>query len=289
MGLNVLSKNASRLSLIAACSNYCIGLPHGITQKIIKRQSSIFWTERGRSAEVWNMEQDQGTTPNSPKQKSRKRRWLFLILCLPLVLLLFLIAADMYVGASSRNRLYHRIEDVPHRRAALVLGCGKYTQGRPNLYYTYRIHAAVELWQAGKIDCVVVSGDNSRKDYDEPSAMKADLAEKGVPAEYITLDYAGFRTLDSVIRAKQVFGLDDYVIVSQPFHCRRAIYLARRQGQSVIGYCAQDVAGASGAKVRLREVLARTKAVADTLLAKPPKFLGKTEQVHYREPEKGDL
>ncbi len=235
------------------------------------------------------MKQDQGTIPNSPKQTSRKHRWVFFVLCLLLLFLLSLITADVYVGACSRGRLYYRMDDVPHRPAALVLGCGKYTQGRPNLYYQYRINAAVELWQAGKIDAIVVSGDNSRKDYDEPSEMKADLVEKGVPAEYITIDYAGFRTLDSVIRAEQVFGLDDYVIVSQPFHCRRAIYLALKQGQSVIGYCAADVAGTSGAKVRLREVLARTKAVADTFIAKPPQFLGKTEQVNYRDPEKGDL
>lgn len=201
--------------------------------------------------------------------------------------LFFLAAIDLYVGSFSRGRLYRAVGEIPHRRAALVLGCSKYTQGRLNLYYQRRINAAAELWQAGKIDAIVVSGDNSRKDYDEPSTMKADLIEKGVPADYITIDYAGFRTLDSVIRAEQVFGLKDYMVVSQPFHCRRAIYLARQQGQSVIGYCAADVAGSSGMKIRLREVLARAKAVVDILISQPPKYLGKQEPVCYRDPEEG--
>lgn len=189
---------------------------------------------------------------------------------------------DLYVGSFSRGRLYRAVGEVPHRRAALVLGCSKYTRGRLNSYYQHRINAATELWQAGKIDAIVVSGDNSRKDYDEPSEMKADLVKKGVPGEYITLDFAGFRTLDSVIRAEQVFGLEDYVIVSQPFHCRRAIYLARQQGQIAIGYCAGDVSGSSGLKVRLREVLARAKAVVDILISQPPKYLGEQEPVNYR-------
>ena len=163
-----------------------------------------------------------------------------------------------------------------------MLGCGKYTQGRPNLYYKYRIDAAAQLWKAGKVDAILVSGDNSRKDYDEPSSMKSDLVEKGVPAEYITVDYAGFRTLDSVIRAKEIFGLDNYIVVSQPFHCQRAVYLANAKGQDVIGCCAADVGGGSGFKVRLRETLARAMAVLDIMLSKSPKYLSKQESVNYR-------
>lgn len=198
------------------------------------------------------------------------------------ILLIFLLTADFYVGSFSQGRLFDQISDIPHRRAALVLGCGKYTQGRPNLYYKYRIDAAVELWESGKVDAILVSGDNSRKGYDEPSSMKTDLIERGIPAGYIAVDYAGFRTLDSVIRAKEIFGLSDYIVVSQPFHCQRAIFLANKKGQSVIGYCANDVVRASGVKVRLRETLARTKAVLDVMLSKSPKYLGQQEEIHYR-------
>lgn len=197
---------------------------------------------------------------------------------------LMLVWADRHVEACSRGRVYADPDRVPHCRAALVLGCGKTVQGRPNLFYEYRLDAAAQLWKAGKIDAVLVSGDNSRKDYDEPSSMKADLVRRGVPAEYIALDYAGFRTLDSVIRARKVFGLDNYVIVSQPFHCRRAVYLASRHGQSVIGYAARDVGGATGLKIRLRETLARAKAVADVLTARRPKYLGPQETIGYRLP-----
>lgn len=211
------------------------------------------------------------------KRKTAVKAFMFIIACFAA-----LIAADVYVASFSKGRLYDNPADIPHCRAAVVLGCGKYTQGRPNLFYLYRLNAAADLWHAGKIDAVLVSGDNSRKDYDEPSVMKADLVERGVPSEFIAVDYAGFRTLDSVIRANLIFGLDDYVVISQPFHCRRAIYLASRKDQSIIGYCAADVRGGHAVKIRLREVLARAAAVLDVLISRPSRYLGPQEHIHYR-------
>ena len=218
----------------------------------------------------------------NPTGTLRKRKTVVNVCLFMLACFAALIAADVYVASFSEGRLYDDPADIPHRRVALVLGCGKYTQGRLNLFYLNRLNAAADLWHAGKIDAILVSGDNSRKDYDEPTVMKADLAERGIPSEFIAVDYAGFRTLDSVIRAGEVFGLDDYIVVSQPFHCRRAVYLATRQGQSVIGYCAADVGGRHGLKVRLRETLARAAAVADILTSKQPRYLGPQEQVIYR-------
>jgi len=202
---------------------------------------------------------------------------------LTFVIVVSLLVTDVYVGACSKGKLYTNGMRIPHKPAALVLGCGKYTQGRLNLYYQYRIDAAVELWQTGKIDAILVSGDNSRKDYNEPSGMRADLIARGVPADYIAVDYAGFRTLDSIVRADKIFGLQDYIVVSQPFHCQRAIYLANQKGQSVIGYCATDVRGGSGIKTRLRETLARTNALLDILTDKQPQYLGPREIIRYRE------
>lgn len=203
-----------------------------------------------------------------------------------LLIIIFVVGlpflVDLYVGSFGDDKLYRGIEDIPHKRAALVLGTAKYFEGRNNLYYEYRLDAAAQLWHAGKIDAIVVSGDNSRKDYDEPSNMKTDLVDRAVPSQYITIDYAGFRTLDSVIRAKKIFDLKDYIIVSQPFHCCRAIYLARKHGQKVIGYCARDLGGSVGFKNRLRESLARTKAVFDVIVSKRPKYFGKKETVNYR-------
>ncbi len=214
---------------------------------------------------------------------SKRRKWLLILLLFIVFGLLSLIALDFYVSSCSKGMIYHSIDDLPHKNAALVLGCSRTTNGRINLYYQYRIDAAAELWEKGKIDAIVVSGDNSRKDYDEPTGMKADLVQKGIPAEFITIDYAGFSTLDSVIRAEKIFGLKDYTIVSQPFHCSRAVYLAGQHGQSAIGYSARDISGASGIKIRLREILARTKAVCDILTSRSPEFLGRSEQVNYRE------
>ena len=216
------------------------------------------------------------------KKHLLKRRTIALLAGLFLCLVVFSLAVDSYVGSFSDNRMFSDINDVPHCRAALLLGCVRIYDGHVNLFYLHRINAAVELWNSGKIDAILVSGDNSRTDYDEPTCMKEDLVARGVPAEYITLDYAGFRTLDSIVRAEKVFNLDDYIIVSQPFHCSRAIYLASHYGQNVRGYCARDVKSAAGLKMRLREVLARNKAILDILTNKNPKFLGKQEKVDYR-------
>ncbi len=120
---------------------------------------------------------------------------------------------DFYVKSFAKDRLYYQVEDVPNKKTAVVLGTIKYISGRKNLYYEYRLNAAANLWKAEKIKAILVSGDNSRKGYDEPSSMKEDLILRGVPAEYITVDYAGFRTLDSVVRAKEIFDLDDYIVV----------------------------------------------------------------------------
>ena len=111
---------------------------------------------------------------------------------------------------------------------------------------------------------------------------KEDLISRGVPAEFITVDFAGFRTLDSVVRAEEILDLDDYIVVSQEFHCERAIYLAEKKGQKVIGYCAKDVSGPAGIKSILREYLAKPKAVLDIIFGKKPKYLGEKETIIYR-------
>jgi SanA protein len=195
---------------------------------------------------------------------------------------IFLLVTDLYIGTSAKDKIYRNIEQIPHKKAALVLGTAKFYKGRKNPFYENRLNAVTELWASGKIDAILVSGDNSRKDYDEPTNMKRDLIDRGIPPEYITIDYAGFRTLDSVVRADEIFGLEDYIIVSQPFHCIRAIFLAEQHGQKAIGYCAKDVISPAGIKTRLREVLARSKAVMDVVTGKKPKYLGKKEVVVYK-------
>lgn len=168
-----------------------------------------------------------------------------------------------------------RVENVPTCRAAVVLGCNRLTRlGTENLFFTRRIAAAATLYKCGKVDCLIVSGDNHRKGYDEPSDMKEALVTFGVPANKIVCDYAGFRTLDSVVRAKEVFGLKSFIVVSQPEHVRRAVFLGRAFGCDAYGFEAQDVNGRYSIKTKIREQFAKIAAVIDAVIRRSPKFLG---------------
>ena len=196
----------------------------------------------------------------------------------------FVLWADRHVGEAAIGRMFTRADDLPQRDVALVLGTSKYSNGRINSFYLGRIRAAAELYHAGKVDGILVSGDNGRADYNEPAQMKADLVALGVPAEYITADFAGFRTLDSIYRAGDVFGLQSYTVVSQDFHVERALYLAAQKGHDAVGYVAYGPQGFWGRRVRTREFLARAQAVLDVeVLDKKPRFLGEPVIVRTRQ------
>jgi SanA protein len=168
----------------------------------------------------------------------------------------------------------------------LVLGCSpRMTDGRQNLFFARRISAASELYRAGRVRYLLLSGDNSRADYDEPREMRRALIRAGVPASRLVLDYAGFRTLDSVMRAKDVFGLDEVIIVSQHFHNERAVYLARAHGLRAFGFDAQAVGGPEGVRVALREAASRVFAIFDVnVFHAKPRFDGPRETVPARDP-----
>ncbi len=174
-------------------------------------------------------------------------------------------------------------DTVPKSPVGLVLGTSPTFHGRPNVFYTARIEAATDLYFSGKVRGLIVSGDNSRAEYNEPDSMRADLIAAGVPADFITCDYAGFRTLDSVIRARDVFGQNDLVIISQPFHAERAVFLAKQLGMNASAFAAENPSRRAWVKVRAREVLARCLAVTDLLRNKGPKFLGPQVPVPLRE------
>ncbi|TWP27310.1 vancomycin high temperature exclusion protein [Apibacter muscae] len=192
-----------------------------------------------------------------------------------ILLLVIIVLADWAVSRLSKKYLYDSTEQIPANRVAMVLGTSKKLQsGQNNLYFVYRIKAAADLYHAGKATIFVVSGDNSQKDYNESQDMKDDLVKAGVPADSIFLDNAGLRTLDSVIRMKEIFGQNKFTIVSQKFHNERAITLARHYDIEAVGYNAQDVTAYYGFKTMLREKLARVKMFIDLILNKQPKFLG---------------
>lgn len=197
----------------------------------------------------------------------RLRRYLWMNLALVLAAVAVPVACYLWISTSSRPYLYDSIEKVPERRVALVLGTAKYVAGgRINLFYRGRIDAAVALYRAGKVQYFIVSGDNRAQNYNEPAQMRADLIAQGIPENRIQPDYAGLRTLDSVLRAKHIFGQSDYLIISQPFHNARAVFLARHHGQTPIAFNAADPPLLRNSlKVRVREVGARIKAVWDVL------------------------
>lgn len=185
------------------------------------------------------------------------------------------ICLDTYVLLETENQTFQSTEEIPHNKVGLLLGTSKFmANGDINLYYLYRIKAAEKLFKAGKIDFILVSGDNGRIGYNEPLLFKKDLILLGIPKEKIVLDYAGFSTLDSVLRAQKIFGLNSFTVISQRFHNERAIFLAKQKGISAIGFNAETVTGKYSIKTELREYLARTKACLDILFDSQPKYLG---------------
>ncbi len=206
----------------------------------------------------------------------------FLKWAVALALIAFLTAivlinySSRTIRISAESRLYDSTTDIPERHVGLVLGCARILgNGRPNLYFSFRIDAAAELYHSGKCSYLVVSGDNSHENYDEPSDMAEALMEKGVPESMIYKDYAGFRTLDSVVRCKEIFGQTSITIVSQPFHNSRAIYIAKQNGIDAIGFNARKVDRYRAVKTKIREELAKVKTVLDAkVLGTEPKFLG---------------
>jgi len=176
-----------------------------------------------------------------------------------------IIAFSNYlVEKSSNEKIYERIESVPTQKIGLVLGCSRTLKdGSKNRYFFNRIKAAYKLWSAGKIEYLLVSGDNSHHAYDEPTDMKNELLSMGVPDDRIVCDFAGFRTLDSVVRTSEVFNESTFIVISQRFHAERAIYIAEQKGLSALGFCAEEVHFPNSFKTKMREYLARVNMILD--------------------------
>ena len=180
------------------------------------------------------------------------------------------------INVSSKGRVYSDVSKVPFNHVGVLLGCSqKLSNGCDNLFFKYRIRAAAELYAQNKINYLIVSGDNSRRGYDEPTDMKNALVECGIPAERIFCDYAGFRTLDSIVRANTIFGCTNVTVISQEFHNKRAIFIARHRNIDAVGYNAREVTVFHSFKTKAREFLAKTLTVLDIyVLNRQPRFAG---------------
>ncbi|CAM3947907.1 vancomycin high temperature exclusion protein [Vibrio neonatus] len=197
-----------------------------------------------------------------------------------LSIILLLSSVDFWMSYQAKGHIYKQVKSTPERDIALILGTSKYIGRTRNPYYTYRIDAAIELYKQNKVRGFLLSGDNAHRSYNEPWTMKRDLLAAGIPEQQIFLDYAGFRTLDSVVRAKQIFNLDDFIIVTQTFHCDRALFIANYYDVDAVCLGVPSPMPSSWFNVRFREVFARTKAMLDLyIINTQPKFLGPQQPI----------
>jgi SanA protein len=187
--------------------------------------------------------------------------------------------ADRVCRSAAAGRIFRSVDQIPQNDVGLVLGTGKTTaRGNLNLHFQQRIEAAAALYHAGKVRHLLVSGDNHVAGYDEPTDMRDALVAAGVPTNAITCDYAGFRTLDSVVRANTVFGLKRFTIVTEEFHCPRALWIAQQHGLNTIAFAAPDLSARWSLRVKARESLARVLCGLDLyVLNRSPKFPGPPE------------
>ncbi|KUM81165.1 hypothetical protein AQI70_04035 [Streptomyces curacoi] len=182
-------------------------------------------------------------------------------------------ATWMHVVTGDRLRT---TADAPRTDVAVVFGAGLW-DGEPSPYLAHRLDAAAELYRAGRVEVVLVTGDNSREDYDEPDAMRAYLTRHGVPDSRIVSDYAGFDTWDSCVRAKKIFGVDEAVLISQGFHIRRAVALCQEAGVASYGVGVDAKHDATWYYGGTRELFAAGKAALDAVFEPDPRFLGRKE------------
>lgn len=191
--------------------------------------------------------------------------WLFFIISL--VGVAVILGCQVAVWSASRGRLYSDVDSIPHREAGLLLGTNpKGRTGRPNQFFVRRIEATVALFEAGKIDRLIISGAKYDKGYDEPEAMRKELVSRGLPDSIITLDGEGFRTINSVVRTKELFGIDSVTVITQQFHNERALFLAKHIGIDAIAYNAANTSSRRWKLLMIgRECFARVKAVFEVI------------------------
>ena len=189
--------------------------------------------------------------------------------------IIILVVLNQLINCRSAKYIYNDIAELPENNVALVLGTSRYKRdGSANPYFHNRINAAVKLYENNKVNYILVSGDNRSMYYNEPGFMRLELLNNGINDSVIYLDYAGFRTYDSVIRCHEVFGQSSFTIVSQKFHNQRAVFIAHSKNINAIAFNADDIKLREGFRIRLREIFARIKVYIDIITDKQPKYLG---------------
>ncbi|CDL85859.1 outer membrane permeability protein SanA [Xenorhabdus cabanillasii] len=203
--------------------------------------------------------------------------WKRLIISLIFIIAVFMLSAimlDRWISWKTAPYVFDDLRQLPEREVGMVLGTSKYYKtGAYNQYYFYRIQGAVNAYNSGKVKYLLLSGDNAQHSYNEPNTMRKDLIKAGVPASKIVMDFAGFRTLDSIVRTRKVFDTNDFTTITQRFHCERALFIAMHMG--IEAQCYAVSSPKNMITIRIREVFARLGALADLyILKREPRFLG---------------
>ncbi len=199
----------------------------------------------------------------------KKRKIIFCILAITVVFVAVIALCDVIVSRNAFGKTYDNVDSIPHRKVGMILGTSPIStwNGRRNYYFDHRIKAGAELYKAGKVDWLVVSGGdyrNTENGYDEPVAMRDSLIKQGVDSARIILDYDGTRTLNSIAKMRDVYCQDSVIIISQKYHNERALYQAKHLGIEAIGFNAKTPGKrTSWWRNRGREVLARVKLFID--------------------------
>lgn len=187
--------------------------------------------------------------------------------------------SNWWVVYNTKNQIYFDIDKLPANDIGLVLGTSKFVMtGKENLFFRYRMEATARLWKEGKVKYLILSGNNDSEYYNEPVDMQRALIKLGVPASVMTLDYAGYRTFDSVVRCKDVFNQEKITIISQNFHNARALYIGNHEGIEAIAFAAQDVPDGYSLRTLIREYLARPYAMLDVYVFRPQPETGNWER-----------
>ncbi len=210
----------------------------------------------------------------------RRIRWWSITTVIAAILLL--IATNIWVVYSTMDRVYSETDSLPANDVAVVMGTSsKLIDGNPNPFFEHRIKTAVGLYRAGKARHFILSGDNRTRYYNEPVEMKKAMVKAGVPDSVITLDYAGLRTLDTIVRCKEIFGQDQVTIITQPFHCYRALFISNYYEMNAVAVKTEDPNPEPGSRVYVREYFARAMAVLDLYVFKTsPRHMGEKEPLN---------
>lgn len=202
-----------------------------------------------------------------------------MILYLLLLIIIILIGAPRVIMVQQAGQQVYTVDNAPTVRAAVVFGAGLTSSGGPTTVLKDRVKTAVTLYQAGKVEKLLMSGDNRFLDYNEPGAMKAYALELGIPEEDIVLDYAGRRTYDTCYRAKAIFQLNNVILITQNFHLSRALYTCNALGLESVGVSADLRSYRSEGYWNIREIPACLKAFIQVHITKPEPVLGDQEPI----------